>query len=342
MGVTRREFLQGLGMVLAAWGASDGVWATGGYQSVLAAPTGRRLALLVGINQYPAGVGLAGAVTDVELQRELLLHRFGLKARDILTLTDQQATRSAIEAAFMEHLVRQARPGDGVVFHFSGLGSTVTGVDLDSTQATLVTAAAAATEGDVPVVNDLLEETLRLLLRSLKTDHVTTILDTSHTYPGHSLQGNLRVRALPNPSMAQPSPAELAFQEQLLQQLGSRDRETQAKPFPGMVWRAGELATEANWTQFSAGLFTYALTQTLWRSLPATTVHVMLAQVNEQIGQLTNQQRLQLSGQKSQQARLLPYFLNPVIDGADGVVTQIEEPISPSKVTTITPESSNV
>lgn len=332
MGVTRREFLQRVGMVLAGWGASHLGWATlsRGYGAVLAAPTGRRLALLVGINQYPTGSGLAGCVTDVELQRELLMHRFGLKAADILTLTDQQATRTAIETAFVEHLIRQARSGDGVVFHFSGLGSTVAGKTPGSPQASLVTAEATVLDGEAPLVNDILEETLRLLLRSLKTDQVTTILDTSHHYPGHPLQGNLRVRAFPNPSMARPMAAEVAFQQQLAKQLGgSRDRgitTVQTDPFPGVVLRAGQLATEVHWSQVSAGLFTYTLTQTLWQSLPASTIQISLAQANQQIGQLTNQQQPQLSGQRSQDSRLTPYFFNPVMPGADGVVTGVEEP----------------
>lgn len=333
MGVTRRKFLQGAGIGLAGWGVSNlGLVTLGkGYGTVLAAPKGRRLALLVGINQYPAGSGLAGCVTDVELQQELLIHRFGLKPSDILTLTDQQATRGAIETAFVEHLIRQAQPGDGVVFHFSGLGSTVAmGTAPDSTQATLVTAEPTATEGEVPLVNDVLEETLRLLLRSLKTDQVTTILDTSPHYPGHPLQGNLRVRAFPNPSMAQPRTAELAFQEQLAKQVGgSRDRGAIASPktaFPGVVLRAGQLATEVHWSQFSAGLFTYTLTQTLWQSVPTSTIQISLTQASEQMGQLTNQQQPQLSGQKSQDAGLIPYFFNPIVPGADGVVTTVEEP----------------
>lgn len=316
-------------MVLAAWGASDLRSATSGYEAVLAAPVGRRLALLVGINQYPAGSALAGCITDVELQRELLIHRFGLKAADILTLTDQQATRTAIATAFVDHLIRQARSGDGVVFHFSGLGSTVTGSIPNSTQASFVTAEAIAPEGEVPLVNDMLEETLRLLLRSLQTDRVTTILDTSHHYPGHPLQGNLRVRAFANPAMAQPSPAELVLQQQLLKSMGGNRDRVASNPntaFPGVVLRAGELATEVHWSQFSAGLFTYTLTQTLWQSLPASTVQVALAQVNEQIGQLTNQQSPQLSGQKSQESELVPYFFNPAVPGADGIVTAIEEP----------------
>jgi len=70
-------------------------------------------------------MGLNGCVTDVELQRELLIYRFGFLAADILILTDAQATRENIETAFVEHLTAQGKPGDVVVFHFSGYGSKV-------------------------------------------------------------------------------------------------------------------------------------------------------------------------------------------------------------------------
>ncbi|NJK36244.1 MAG: caspase family protein [Oscillatoriales cyanobacterium SM2_2_1] len=86
----------------------------------------RRLALLIGINRYEARnewLPLNGCLTDVELQKELLIHRFGFKPADILTLTDHQATRQGIETAILEHLVAQAMPDDWVVVHFSGHGT---------------------------------------------------------------------------------------------------------------------------------------------------------------------------------------------------------------------------
>jgi hypothetical protein len=61
---------------------------------------------------------LAGCVTDVELQRDLLINRYGFQPADIVTLTDGQATRANIETAFLEHLVKQAQAGDVVIFHF--------------------------------------------------------------------------------------------------------------------------------------------------------------------------------------------------------------------------------
>ena len=126
MGLNRRTFLQKAGWSLAALGVSETVLSLlgdkglavpllEGYVQALAQPSGRKLALLVGINEYPRTTALAGCVTDVELQQELLIHRFGFKAKDIVTLTNSQATREAIETAFIEHLTKQAKAGDVVV-----------------------------------------------------------------------------------------------------------------------------------------------------------------------------------------------------------------------------------
>ncbi|NJP22544.1 MAG: caspase family protein [Hydrococcus sp. CRU_1_1] len=53
------------------------------YRRTLAQTTNRKLALLVGIDRYPQNRQLNGCVTDVELQRELLIARFGFKPQDI-------------------------------------------------------------------------------------------------------------------------------------------------------------------------------------------------------------------------------------------------------------------
>lgn len=334
MGVTRRQFLQQAGLALAAWGVSEaGLWTVcDRYQQVLAAPTSRKLALLIGINQYPFVSGLEGCITDVELQRELLTHRFGFQPTDILTLTDWQATREAVTTGFVEHLTQQAQAGDVVVVHYSGMGSTVAGGAANSTRSSLVMADATPT-GEIPIVNDLLVETLGLLLRSLKTDRISIILDTSHTYLGNPLQGNLRVRAYPNPSTAQPSPAELELQANLLTQLSLKPElvTSDLSQFAGVVLTAASLAhvaTEMRWNRFSAGLFTNALTQALWQATPATTIRVCFNQAAQQVEPLVGQQQPQLSGQrptKRQADKLAPYFAPLSTVGADGVITAIEE-----------------
>ncbi len=347
MGLNRRTFLQQAMLTFASLGVNETVLSLLGdkslavpildhYFQALAQPGGRKLALLVGINQYPRSAALSGCVTDVELQRELLIHRFGFNASDVLTLTDSQATREDIETAFIEHLSNQAKTGDVVVFHFSGYGSQVkmsSQTDsLISLSNSLVPVDSLLPSQGVATANDLLEETLMLLLRSLNTDQVTTVLDTSYTPVSSIFQGNLRVRSCPNQPAESPNPGELAWNEQVLLRLkSSREQlKRQNSQLPGIVLAAAsptQPATEALWNGFSAGLFTYALTQHLWQATPATTVQVSVSRAAGVVKQLVGkEQQPQLKGQKSLETPLLAYYLPPDPSiGADGVVTAVEE-----------------
>jgi hypothetical protein len=104
---------------------------------------GRRRALLVGINDYsasriaplaPSGPGpaagrqwpsLTGAVNDVNAIGEMLTLLYGFQRSDILTLTDQSATRAAMLQALQQQLVEPAAPGDVFFFYYAGHGSQV-------------------------------------------------------------------------------------------------------------------------------------------------------------------------------------------------------------------------
>ncbi|MFM7884386.1 MAG: caspase family protein, partial [Microcystis panniformis] len=121
MNITRRELIQQTGWGLLTLAISQGT--LNRHLAALAAPNPRKLALLVGIDQYGANIPpLPGCLTDVELQKDLLRYRFGFQDADIVTLTGQKASGEAIEAAFLEHLIAQAKAGDVVIFHFSGYG----------------------------------------------------------------------------------------------------------------------------------------------------------------------------------------------------------------------------
>ncbi|MCP2730711.1 caspase family protein [Limnofasciculus baicalensis] len=343
MGFNRRTFLQKAGFGIAALGASetllsllfDGSLAIpilDRYGQALAQPTQRKLALLVGINQYPQMTALGGCVTDVEMQRELLIHRFGFNDRDILTLTDSQATRRAIETGFMEHLVNQAKAGDVVVFHFSGYGSRVKRNptsdpnNLEKWQNSFVPVDGIVPTNGVPA-NDLLAETLALLLLSIASSRVATILDTSHIDRVNILQGNLRVRSTSYPPAEATNSEELAFQEQLLAQI-SPGKPANLNIMPGLVFAAAglsQLAMEAKWNGFTAGLFTYALTQYLWQAIPGTTVQITMSRTAQSINQLIGiNQQPKLIGEKDLDSLFTDYILSNSNIGADGVITSVD------------------
>ncbi|MEH1911822.1 caspase family protein [Nostoc sp.] len=317
----RRRFLQRIGSILAVLGVTEAEWLILGnrYYQALAEPSPRKLALLIGINQYPQIPALSGCLTDVELQRELLIHRFGFQGSDILTLTEEEASREFIEAAFSDHLSKQAKAGDVVVFHFSGYGSHVKlETSPDTMQNALVPANGSKDSQNEKIVNVnyILEETLLLLLRSLPTDRVTAVLDTSY-YAANTVLG-LKSRAL-----QESVEAKLAVDElDLLKQL-----KTQNLPSTPVVLAATsnpkQSAREGLFSGFSAGLFTYALTQYLWEFTPATTIQVALSHVENSLSKLgSKQQPALLSSQKNQHIKSL---LPENIIGAEGAVTAIEE-----------------
>lgn len=97
-------------------------------------------AVLVGINDYTAShlpepdtasvpdrdwEDLQGAATDVGILRELLISRYGFEPANIITLTDQQATRAAILDALDRNLSRPSKKDDVAFFYYSGHGSQV-------------------------------------------------------------------------------------------------------------------------------------------------------------------------------------------------------------------------
>lgn len=289
MTLARRKFLQGIAYGVLGWQlgseissqlTSQVAWAADAYAQKVTRSTKRKLALLIGINQYGVNgdaradwLPLNGCVTDVELQRELLVHRFGFNPQDIVTLTDAQATRGAIAQAFTEHLIAQALPGDVVVVHFSGHGSRI------GSHNTLVPVDAGFPASG-QVVNDLSDQTLWLWLKAIATDQITCVLDTGYNHPGTPVVGNFRIRARPSLRNWLLSPEEIALQQQLTTQLGATEKPHAATS--GVILQAAannQLCADALWQGFSSGVFTYALTQQLWQMLPATSLNVVLSNV---------------------------------------------------------------
>jgi hypothetical protein len=331
MGMKRRDFLQHAALALTTLGVAESWMALGGnaiagspYAEILGQPTARKLALLVGINQYPSlgnasTTALSGCLTDVELQRELLIYKWGFHPSDILILTDSNATRKNIETAFISHLQQQAKPGDIVVFHFSGYGSRVKGgTTPDLVQNSLVPVDDLFPTSDSPFVNDLLEETLYLMLDAIPTDNAIVILDTSYVYPGGDYQGNLRIRTRIRPIIGVVSPETLAFHTQLKSSDKTGIFSPNKSPLILTAASPSQAASEIQKDGFNAGIFTYALTQTLWSIAPETQWKISFNRVVETVEILTGmEQEPQLLGQDEKT------LFGANISG-EGVITEVE------------------
>jgi len=87
--------------------------------------TGRRKALLIGINYFGQRGQLRGCINDVKNMSAFLHENFGYQRDDMVILTDDQQnpmsqpTKQNILRA-MHWLVKDARPNDSLFFHYSG------------------------------------------------------------------------------------------------------------------------------------------------------------------------------------------------------------------------------
>jgi hypothetical protein len=350
--IKRRHFFQFSASTLAMIGLSqfDFLNQAQRYDRAMAqGKAGRKLALLVGINLYPDGINsLEGCLTDVEMQYELLVHRYGFDPKDILVLADTKlsfldytpkvGTRANILEAFQQHLIDRAGPGDTVVFHYSGHGSRVIDPNpldgYDGKNGTLVPADVTL-KGDQ--TNQIMGKTLFLLSSLVNTDNFTMVLDSCHS--GAGTRGNSVVRSMglkPRNGTAAYSPnqEELALQQQLLGRLKESTQAFQKRRAAGIARgialgsaQKEQEAIDARFDGFAAGAFTYLLTRYLWQ-LPKDealkTTFGSLGLATKEASNRTQEPVYDVEPQKKFDERPI-YFMPPVKPQfADAVVRKVE------------------
>lgn len=103
-----------------------------GYNFRYSQCTGKRKALLVGINYFGQKGQLRGCINDVKNMSSYLNQAFGYAREDMVLLTDDQQnpmsqpTKANILRA-MHWLVKDAQPNDSLFFHYSGMSHTLAG-----------------------------------------------------------------------------------------------------------------------------------------------------------------------------------------------------------------------
>jgi caspase domain-containing protein len=166
--------------------------------SAAAQPLHRR-ALLIGINDYSASTlhalrplpavpgrdlpSLTGALNDVRALSAMLTGAYGFDARDILTLTDQQATRAAILAAVRGHLVKAAARGDVLFFYYAGHGAQVLNTASDEPDKLDESIVPADSRIGAP---DIRDKDLRPLFNQIvaRGGRLTVMIDACHSGSG--------------------------------------------------------------------------------------------------------------------------------------------------------------
>ncbi|KAL4930680.1 caspase domain-containing protein [Aspergillus undulatus] len=107
-----------------------------GYSFQYSRCTGKRKALLIGINYFGQKGQLRGCINDVKNMSTYLNQNFGYAREDMVLLTDDQQnpmsqpTKANILRA-MHWLVKDAQPNDSLFFHYSGHGGQTPDLDGD-------------------------------------------------------------------------------------------------------------------------------------------------------------------------------------------------------------------
>ncbi|MGE0820929.1 MAG: caspase domain-containing protein [Candidatus Binatia bacterium] len=135
-------------------------------------------ALLIGINRYRIpGADLRGCVNDVKNLQEVLTHQYRFASKDIVVLTDLDATTKAMQGT-IGTLIREARKGDVLLLHYSGHGSNVPDKNGDEADHRDEILCPTDLDWKKPLLDDWLRKTLNRLRPGVS---LTVIMDCCHS-----------------------------------------------------------------------------------------------------------------------------------------------------------------
>jgi hypothetical protein len=143
-------------------------------------------ALVIGINAYPGldeESQLKGAVTDANNFAGMLVSTLGYRRDAVKVLTDAEATKGGILAAFQEWLVNGTKPGDRVVFYYAGHGNKemVSDGSGGSRPTSTLVVANYATPGVTGLDGVVLGSEIGKLIEKLDGRDVLVVADSCHS-----------------------------------------------------------------------------------------------------------------------------------------------------------------
>jgi metacaspase-1 len=159
--------------------------APAGYAFQYSNCTGKRKALLIGINYFGQNPGeLRGCINDVKNVSAFLVEKFGYRREDMVTLTDDnpnpigQPTKANILRA-MQWLVTGAQANDSLFLHYSGHGGQTADLDGDEDDGSDETIYPVDFKVNGHIVDD---EMHRILVKPLQPGvRLTVIFDSCHS-----------------------------------------------------------------------------------------------------------------------------------------------------------------
>ncbi|MEI7969704.1 MAG: caspase family protein [Betaproteobacteria bacterium] len=137
-----------------------------------------RRAVMIGVNRYRIpGADLRGCVNDVVNMTGVLTEVYGFAKADIVTLTDEAATRKAMQAAILA-LVNGGRKGDVLYLHYSGHGANVPDANGDEADGRDEILCPTDLDWKAPLADDWLRATFNRLREGVS---LTVVMDCCHS-----------------------------------------------------------------------------------------------------------------------------------------------------------------
>ncbi|CCH59263.1 hypothetical protein TBLA_0B04250 [Henningerozyma blattae CBS 6284] len=156
--------------------------------------TGKRKALLIGINYLGTKNQLNGCINDVHNIHSFLTQRHGYNPDDIVMLTDDQQSMAKVPTRdnmirAMKWLVKDAQPNDSLFFHYSGHGGQVKDEDGDEEDGLDDVIYPIDFESKGPIIDDEMHDIMVKPLPAgvrltalFDSCHSGTVLDLPYTY----------------------------------------------------------------------------------------------------------------------------------------------------------------
>ncbi|MEZ4431502.1 MAG: caspase family protein [bacterium] len=267
---------------------------------------GRFFALVVGIDRFAAHPHLDGCVNDAHAMRDLLVDGFGAPPENVRLLTDEAATRDAIIDAFRSHLIENddIRPGDAIIFHFSGHGANMLD-PLDASPTGLIESLGAHDSGTAGVfgIPDTTVAALLALLAARRGDNITVVLDCCHSGSGtRHAEGQAPKVRLTRPDERVPPRGLDAEVVAAARALSASDAVSHTLL---AACRDRELAQEyvdaSTGKPRCQGAFTWYLVEALWRLAPGTSYAMLHESVAARVSAYNPRQMPQCEGARDRE-----------------------------------------
>ncbi len=143
-------------------------------------------ALLIAINDYHPDSGVSnldGCINDINAVNAFLKKNYKSLTPAIRILKNRQATRKKIISTFQSHLIKKAKPGDTVLFYYSGHGSYAgTAKAFQKSDPKKQDETLVCYDSRLPGHHDLADKELAVLLSRIADDvHIVVIVDACHS-----------------------------------------------------------------------------------------------------------------------------------------------------------------